>query len=986
MSTIKVNNIVPNSTTHVSGAFTGTFSGSIENARLDRLESFSSSLDAAFATDAQLTSLSASLATRINAATNEQDLSGLATKVALNTFTASYVTDSASFADRIDNAGGGGGATLSSNVFTGSQYVSGGLFVEEYSKFGKSGIAKALDIFGAISVTSSVTTQVNSIGGFVGNYYRQWDSFGSQGGDGNASVGYFVGAANDDRKLRLTSDSDIQLNHGIGKKIQVPRTLLGESKLELSGSLAISSSVTQNWYLPKISVYNPNASNAVTFELNKYDSGLGGYYNFTIRNNGDMANGTWMSNGGLPIKIMTNTIQLSGQNETAGETNVIGNLRVTGSLLVSSSFPSRVNFNTYQVKVESNGENYITLSSPNNSFEIYNTNSGGSTGGTWLTSGKPVRHMAPILQLSEINGDPGIVNVIGKLNVTGSMGISGSIIPAIGNGTSVSSFNLGSPTAAWKDIYVSNGTIYFLNASGVQQGTLSTTSDGIQTSGDIFVHSNIRVGRGPGNNSLNTAFGMGALQSNTSGSQNTAFGQTSLVGNTTGVLNTAIGQGSLAFNTSGNYNTAVGQGSLYLNNGNQNTAVGVRAGTSVTDGYSNVIIGYETLRGLTDGANNVAIGAQAGYYATGSSTNNIFIGPDAGPASNQEVNNKLYIHIDSEDFPLIFGDFQQREVTINHTLNVSGSGMNPGQLNVYGSTDLYGTLNVSGSIIPAIGGSATSSFSLGSATNAWKDIWVSQGTIHFLDGAGVSQGTLSTTANGIQSDGDIYVNSNVRVGKGPGNNGLNTVFGAGALQSNTSGSNNTAFGGGALSSNTTGDLNTAIGLSSMAFNSTGYYNTAVGQTSLYSNETGIANTAVGVRAGDSIRTGNNNVIMGYETLHNITNGTGNTAIGYQAGTFASGSSGQNIYLGYQAGPTASITENNKLYIDFYRTDKPLIGGDFQQRQVVVNGMLNVTTFLTLPPQNPLPVNPSPTLGSMAVSGSSLYFYNGSAWKEVSLVP
>jgi len=727
MSTIKVNNIVPNSTTHVSGSFTGVFSGSIQNSRLDNLESFSSSLDAAFATDAQLTSLSASLATRINAATNEQDLSGLATKVALNAFTASYVTDSASFADRINNVGGGGStdisalnsftasaATTGSNVFTGSQYVSGGLFVEEYSKFGKSGVAKALDIFGAISVTSSVTTQVNSIGGFVGNYYRQWDSFGSQGGDGNASVGYFVGAANDDRKLRLTSDSDIQLNHGIGKKIQVPRTLLGESKLELSGSLAISSSVTQNWYLPKISVYNPDASNSATFELNKYDSGVGGYYNFTIANFGNLATGTRITNGGWPIKIMTNTIQLSGQNETAGETNVIGNLRVTGSLLVSSSFPSRVNFNTYQVKVESNGENYITLTSPNTSFEIYNTNSGGSTGGTWLTSGNTVRHMAPILQLSELNGDPGIVNVIGKLNVTGSMGISGSIIPALGS-------------------------------------------------------------------------------------------------------------------------------------------------------------------------------------------------------------------------------------------------------------------------------SSTSSFSLGSSTAAWKDIWVSQGTIHFLDGAGVSQGTLSTTANGIQSDGDIYVNSNVRVGKGPGNNGLNTAVGMGALQSNTSGSSNTAFGGSALSSNTTGDLNTAIGLSSMAANTTGYYNTAVGQGSLYSNN-GIANTAIGVRAGNGSIDANNSTLMGYEALLNVTTGDFNTAIGYQAGKYASGSSSQNVYLGYQAGPTASITENFKLYIDYQQTDKPLIGGNFQQREVTVNGMLNVTTFLTLPPQHPLPVNPSPTLGSMAVSGSALYFYNGSAWKEVSLVP
>ena len=612
MSTIKVNNIVPNSGTHVSGAFSGTFSGSILSTRLDNLESFSSSLDAAFATDSQLTSLSASLAT-----------SGLATKVALNTFTASYVTDSASFADRINNAGGGG-ATLTSNVFTGSQYVSGGLFVQEYSKFGKSGIAKAADFSNAISVTGSVTTQVNSIGGFVGNFYNQWDSFGSAGGDGGASVGYFVESDTTDRKLRLTSDRDIQLNHGTGtgRKIQIPRTSLGESKLELSGSFAFSSSISQDWYLPQI---NMLSKQPVVLSMGKYDTSLGGYYNFDIQNFGSESEGTWIQNSSQRIKLMT-----------------------------------------------------------------------------------------PNLQLSATNGNPGIVNVIGKLNVTGSIGVSGSIIPALGS-------------------------------------------------------------------------------------------------------------------------------------------------------------------------------------------------------------------------------------------------------------------------------SSTSSFSLGSSTAAWKDIWVSQGTIHFLDGAGTSQGTLSTTANGIQSDGDIYVNSNVRAGKGPGNNGLNTVFGMGALQSNTSGSNNTAFGGSALSSNTTGELNTAIGLSSMAFNSTGYYNTAVGQGSFYSNN-GIANTAVGVRAGNGSTDANNSTLMGYEALRNVTTGDGNTAIGYQAGFYASGSSNQNVYLGYQAGPTASITENSKLYIDFQQTNKPLIGGDFTQREVTVNGMLNVTTFLTLPPQNPLPVNPSPTLGSMAVSGSLLYFYNGSAWKEVSLVP
>ena len=70
--------------------------------------------------------------------------------------------------------------------------------------------------------------------------------------------------------------------------------------------------------------------------------------------------------------------------------------------------------------------------------------------------------------------------------------------------------------------------------------------------------------------------------------------------------------------------------------------------------------------------------------------------------------------------------------------------------NSIASTGITGSLLMSGSIIPAVeSGSYTSSFSLGSATNAWKDLWVSNGTINFLDGAGTNQGTLSSTAAGL---------------------------------------------------------------------------------------------------------------------------------------------------------------------------------------------------------------------------------------------
>lgn len=69
--------------------------------------------------------------------------------------------------------------------------------------------------------------------------------------------------------------------------------------------------------------------------------------------------------------------------------------------------------------------------------------------------------------------------------------ISGSLIPYVSASTT-SSFSLGSPNAAWKDLYVSNGTIYFLNGTGQQQGTLSTTADGLQLgssqiTGSLFI-------------------------------------------------------------------------------------------------------------------------------------------------------------------------------------------------------------------------------------------------------------------------------------------------------------------------------------------------------------------------------------------------------------------------------------------------------------------------------------------------------------------
>ena len=75
---------------------------------------------------------------------------------------------------------------------------------------------------------------------------------------------------------------------------------------------------------------------------------------------------------------------------------------------------------------------------------------------------------------------------VGNQTITGSILISGSIIPAVGVGQTTSSFSLGSPTAAWKDIYVSEGSIKFIK-SGSEEVVLSAKDGGISIDGGSII-------------------------------------------------------------------------------------------------------------------------------------------------------------------------------------------------------------------------------------------------------------------------------------------------------------------------------------------------------------------------------------------------------------------------------------------------------------------------------------------------------------------
>jgi hypothetical protein len=153
----------------------------------------------------------------------------------------------------------------------------------------------------------------------------------------------------------------------------------------------------------------------------------------------------------------------------------------------------------------------------------------------------------------------------------------------------------------------------------------------------------------------NTAYGSGALQSNTTGNSNSAFGASALQSNTNGTQNSALGASALSNNTSGSDNTAVGLLSLYINStgadnsafgsqslvynttGSINTAVGYGSLYSTTTGWINTAVGAWALNNNTSGSYNIGIGYAAGTFNPPGASNNIDIGSFGGSSDNNAI-------------------------------------------------------------------------------------------------------------------------------------------------------------------------------------------------------------------------------------------------------------------------------------------------------------------------------------------------------------
>jgi hypothetical protein len=148
------------------------------------------------------------------------------------------------------------------------------------------------------------------------------------------------------------------------------------------------------------------------------------------------------------------------------------------------------------------------------------------------------------------------------------------------------------------------------------------------------------------NGNFNLAIGFRVLFQNTTGVHLTGIGAAAMRNNTTAGFNTAIGADALRENTISEANVAVGDAALAVYNGLDagidgfNTALGSIALTALTDGFQNTAVGRRALEFLTVGNNNTVVGWRAADGLT-TGDGNTFLGFQGGSNEGPDVSNVI---------------------------------------------------------------------------------------------------------------------------------------------------------------------------------------------------------------------------------------------------------------------------------------------------------------------------------------------------------
>ena len=436
------------------------------------------------------------------------------------------------------------------------------------------------------------------------------------------------------------------------------------------------------------------------------------------------------------------------------------------------------------------------------------------------------------------------------VTITGSTSLLGNLIVSYGITGSLFGTSSWAVSASWAP---SSTAITSISSSYVSGSGAIVTN--LTSSNDASING-ITIGRGAFSSNTNTAFGLQALSSNSSGLYNTAIGHQTLRLLTSGILNMANGFRVLNSLTTGNYNTAFGsQALMALTIGAYNTVIGASSANTLIDGSFNTIIGSQ-IAGLSSTLNNNIILAdgQGNIKYRWDGIQNTISGGVNVTGGSITGSNALFTGVITAQTLVV------QTITAS-TEWITGSSK-------FGSL-VTDTHQFTGSILAAsITGSlfGTSSWAISSSYT------INAITASYVSGSGA-------IVTNLTSSNDASING-LRIGRGNNNQATNTVVGDLALYSNQTGTRNTAVGFETLYSNTTGRYNTAYGIYASYFNSVGEQNVAIGYSALQSNRSGSFNTILGgSNTAYEITSGSYNTILGTNSGRTITIGNNNTIIG-----------------------------------------------------------------------------------------------------------
>jgi len=183
---------------------------------------------------------------------------------------------------------------------------------------------------------------------------------------------------------------------------------------------------------------------------------------------------------------MANIIQINGyaissSNSGGGSSfPYTGSAIISGSLVVTGSITSTLGFTGSLFGTASFSTNALTASRATTaSFTL-------TASRVQLPNGDSISEQNSQFTISAarptISGS-NIVSIWGNngISLDSQTTVKGNLLPASPYTNNTSSFSLGSPTAAWKDLYVSNGSVYFI--SGSNTASISFTNGNINFGG-----------------------------------------------------------------------------------------------------------------------------------------------------------------------------------------------------------------------------------------------------------------------------------------------------------------------------------------------------------------------------------------------------------------------------------------------------------------------------------------------------------------------